>query len=839
MVELTAGYVAGIIAFGIVVAQLWCPNAITFFLAGQLQDRETAATWTVAGRFLHSSLWPTLLQSDSSKNHGVRKSVILTTLSVPLIGFLVSIAGVVTPLGLYEVDEPDGKFTSTSFQYVPDASAFRSGTSPRDDRPFTRTCPYSASCYMPCPYTSDVFIISADNEGHTCDMPYGTNASVSNILHDIYGSGTKNRKTTISNFFDIEWRQLTTQYNRLLNNGTPVAVGTFRLLESLALGGEMRAVEGLVVDGKNGSIGFRNHTLPTGYSRGVTWSEDLLFMEPEVECVNTNLTIDFEISTSTGDLKGSAAVAHMFLTDRGGFVNLNTTYAGDLSQNTTTNTPDLKTRAYQAAWFTNGLTMMFMDITDPSDKAKNVTAFDRIDSELNQEWEIPVTEIDVADYQSLSIVSKFSEHLGLTATSTDGEEIYKNPYNVTASEFDYPREICQGTLPNTRVMLNSTFVTCSFVRGVPKRTNNGPDTIFEDGSKWSAPTYSCASTIKATIKTVTFFHNGTDTNLDNLVIQSIKDKEYKDESDMPMWGVEDTAFKFSQFEPIWGIVDPAYEGFQNVSTMRAPSFYMLGSSQSEWTSHYLTPNSPSMNLPGYIAPISALQSVATANDFASPDFDFSAKNSMSLWMKWKELSTSEDSMSTVIKLLWSDLAASAMVGSKGVLGARNAEADAAARISVLPTVHRVKYHWAFGIPAFIVIVVMGIIFLAVFISAVTGQSSLDTLGHRIKQVSVGRVLTTIFHPDASSFIMSTADWSRANAEKPMNMAGGRPTPSREGGPPLQFVNNGPQPFNSAPPAQAAYQNPAAYFPPDQQEFYNPAGGEMGHEMKPYFPEPKN
>lgn len=317
---------------------------------------------------------------------------------------------------------------------------------PRDDRPFTRTCPYTSNCYMPCPYTSDIFVLSVDSESYSCDMPYGTNASVPDILHEIYGSGTKNRKTTISNFFDIEWRQLTTQYNRLLNNGTPIAVGTFRLLESLALGGEMRAIEGLVVHGKQGSIGFRNHTLPTGYSKGVTWSEDLLFLEPEVECVNTNLTIDFEISTSTGDIKGSAKVAHMFLTDRGGFVNLNTTYPDDPSINTT-NTPDLKTRAYQAACFTNGISVMFMDITDPTDKAKGTKAFERIDSELNQKWGIPVTEIDALDYQSLSIVSKFGEHLGLTSSSTDGEEIYKNPYNVTAAEFDYPRKYWAPKLP--------------------------------------------------------------------------------------------------------------------------------------------------------------------------------------------------------------------------------------------------------------------------------------------------------------------------------------------------------------------------------------------------------
>jgi hypothetical protein len=70
MVELTVGYVAGIIALGIVIgkfcfqiredlclkgnirgvltrvsAQLFCPTAITLIIAGQLRDRETAGTW--------------------------------------------------------------------------------------------------------------------------------------------------------------------------------------------------------------------------------------------------------------------------------------------------------------------------------------------------------------------------------------------------------------------------------------------------------------------------------------------------------------------------------------------------------------------------------------------------------------------------------------------------------------------------------------------------------------------------------------------------------------------------------------------------------------------------
>lgn len=52
---------------------------------------------------------------------------------------------------------------------------------------------------------------------------------------------------------------------------------------------------------------------------------------------------------------------------------------------------------------------------------------------------------------------------------------------------------------------DNTHVNCNLVRDVPKRVDDGPGVIFESGSHWSAPTYTCASAVKATINTVTFF----------------------------------------------------------------------------------------------------------------------------------------------------------------------------------------------------------------------------------------------------------------------------------------------------------------------------------------------
>jgi len=56
-------------------------------------------------------------------------------------------------------------------------------------------------------------------------------------------------------------------------------------------------VDGLIVDLKDGGLGFRNHTIPLGSGQGARWDEDILFVVPETTCVDTNLTLAFNIPT--------------------------------------------------------------------------------------------------------------------------------------------------------------------------------------------------------------------------------------------------------------------------------------------------------------------------------------------------------------------------------------------------------------------------------------------------------------------------------------------------------------------------------------------------------------
>lgn len=156
--------------------------------------------------------------------------------------------------------------------------------------------------------------------------------------------------------------------------------------------------------------------------------------------------------------------------------------------------------------------------------------------------------------------------------------------------------------------------------------------MFENASSWSSSLYGCASTVKVTVKKATFFHNGTSDNLDNLVVQRVEEKVYKSEDDMPLWGVEDVALNLTQFQPIWGLLDSSFETVPNVSTIRAPSFYLLGSG-TDVEQKTLDSLQLRHNIPVSIFPTTVLWTISNINLLPYDNFDFLGKNSLSLWLK--------------------------------------------------------------------------------------------------------------------------------------------------------------------------------------------------------------
>lgn len=365
----------------------------------------------MVGRFLHSSHWPTILSSDSAATSGVPARVVTITTLKTFFTVLVGVAAIVTPLGLHQEILSSRKATPSAFHYVADKSQFGYGTPPRTGLPWSRIC----GSWEPvnCPNSPQTITYVHNSTGDYWVADY-YDSHVPQYVINVFESGLSTMAKTISSIFDIQTRSYTrAQINDSPNslaadNGSAYPVTAYRQIASLVLEDDFIAIEGLVVDMKTGGIGFRNHSAPPVSPFGSEWSEDLLFVEPETVCVDTNLTLDFTVSCSspTGTLcyaaqaiswdfcpfspltfvqiprYGSFApqVSELVLTDRGGFANLIKKYPtwqpGDTQKD-----PELYLRAYKAAWINNAWSMAFMNVTNLANQSDpNSHAFEYLDS---------------------------------------------------------------------------------------------------------------------------------------------------------------------------------------------------------------------------------------------------------------------------------------------------------------------------------------------------------------------------------------------------------------------------------------------------------------------------
>jgi hypothetical protein len=280
-------------------------------------------------------------------------------------------ASVITPLGLSdEIVATTPR--SVPFEYMPDKyKTYGFGTSPRNDYTFSRICGLFGSI-VPCPsqpwpegLVQTKLGLLPPYDGYIANV----SSAIPQKLTDIFQSHTKDNKgTSISNLFDIQYRSYSLHYDRLfpqknvikaqsfvnIDEGRDFVVGNaFRFYDVLINRPDLILIEGLVVDTVTGGVGFRNHTAPVmskDLRHGAEWHEDLLWIKPETVCVDTNLTIEFQIKRHNGPNRIGAA--QYSLVDKGGFRNMTKQYPKiDFSNNQAD--PKLYMRAFKAATFNN------------------------------------------------------------------------------------------------------------------------------------------------------------------------------------------------------------------------------------------------------------------------------------------------------------------------------------------------------------------------------------------------------------------------------------------------------------------------------------------------------
>ena len=114
-----------------------------------------------------------------------------------------------------------------------------------------------------------------------------------------------------------------------------------------------------------------------------------------------------------------------------------------------------------------------------------------------------------------------------------------------------------------------------------------------------------------------------------------------------------------------------------------------------------------------------------------------------------------------------DVAASAVVGTRGALGEGNSGTNPAGEILVQPIGSRITFDARYGVPGAILLVWLAVIMLAALLCTCCcgGRAGFRTLRRRIEQLSVGRVFTTFLFPHESTLTMPAKQWRVSNGSK--------------------------------------------------------------------------
>lgn len=385
-------------------------------------------TRSVVGRTLQSTHWPLLLGSDTAAREGVRRLVYFISAAIPGTLAVIAIASVVTPLGLYETFQPTGEKVLMPFHYAPDRTPMGYGTPERSALRYTRYC---YNMYpVNCPGSHNVINRPGNQPMRTYELPYGYNTSIAANVTDVFDSGRNQFEGTVSSIWDIQWRSYVTTMDHDLDNGSARLEGTYRMLQSLLLEEEFMAVEGLIVDMKAGGIGLRNHTVPIQADVQMTWSEDLLFIQPQSICVDTNLTLDFALS----DTRATSSPKDLVLTDRGGFTHVHqeypVTHYVDAQKDL-----DLGFHAWKAATLNNLYAMLYMNVTNPKKEGVH-EAFEYLDSYEGKKFALPKgNDISARAIRMDTLGSFLGQFTDASYNTSDSEQIYyPNPWNITNSD---------------------------------------------------------------------------------------------------------------------------------------------------------------------------------------------------------------------------------------------------------------------------------------------------------------------------------------------------------------------------------------------------------------------
>ena len=151
---------------------------------------------------------------------------------------------------------------------------------------------------------------------------------------------------------------------------------------------------------------------------------------------------------------------------------------------------------------------------------------------------------------------------------------------------------------------------------------------------------------------------------------------------------------------------------------------------------------------------------------------YSGESNYAQTLKWRELSQTADGAATIFNLIWTDLAATAVVGTvtgfessydHQLLEKRQSDnTNVLGKRTVNLVIHHIAYTviW-YAIPAAILAVIFVVAFAAFLILLCCGQTSLRLLKHYINQTGIGRAVTQHEYQGMAAPDATSHDWHEA------------------------------------------------------------------------------
>ncbi|RMZ83380.1 hypothetical protein DV737_g1707, partial [Chaetothyriales sp. CBS 132003] len=324
--------------------------------------------------------------------------------------------------------------------------------------------------------------------------------------------------------------------------------------------------------------------------------------------------------------------------------------------------------------------------------------------------------------------------------------------------------------PATKTLANNitnALVQCGVVLGAQLQDPNSNLSVstFNDGiSTYSKNLYVCASSVRASIKSVDFLYDGAGGHLGNLEVTEIKDKVYADEESKPLWAVESSWPKTMRFDPLWGLVDRRYEEFSGFNSLRAEKLWLPASP-------FLTVNFGESE--GYDALAGAsgfsrrLGNVyGGLAEMSSPDW--SGQYEYTLLERWHRLSQNQDMASQIPSLILNDGLTAGLVGTKTSISQKYVQYPASLAVDdtvraypqAQVTVYKRAIHYdiRYAIPSFIVLAIFLLALLWAVAILVTSHLIIWTMKNMYNQTSTGRLATNLLRPGQSDPKQATSKW---------------------------------------------------------------------------------